>query len=270
MLPTTLSCGVGAYKASNETTFRIQKQNQQQQQPQQEQEQQQQTMQTTSCSKQQQQQQSKHAQLQRNLLIGLILTAFCAQSVLCADLAISIPNNQGLDNVYYRIDYSPPYGDPAPNTTIPSREIGEEIQFSHALPGTKYNFWLYYTNYTHPDVLSWTVTITTAPDPPSNLSVQVRSGKNAIISWSPPTQGNYTSFRIKVLGLSGASNSYNRTFVVNNTFQHSVKELTPGATYQVQAFTVYDNKESVAYTSRNFTTSKSRSKGELRPNKCYY
>uniref|UniRef100_A0A0K8UW28 protein-tyrosine-phosphatase n=1 Tax=Bactrocera latifrons TaxID=174628 RepID=A0A0K8UW28_BACLA len=254
MLPTTLSCGVGAYKASNETTFRIQKQNQQQQQPQQEQEQQQQTMQTTSCSKQQQQQQSKHAQLQRNLLIGLILTAFCAQSVLCADLAISIPNNQGLDNVYYRIDYSPPYGDPAPNTTIPSREIGEEIQFSHALPGTKYNFWLYYTNYTHPDVLSWTVTITTAPDPPSNLSVQVRSGKNAIISWSPPTQGNYTSFRIKVLGLSGASNSYNRTFVVNNTFQHSVKELTPGATYQVQAFTVYDNKESVAYTSRNFTT----------------
>lgn len=71
MLPTqtsTISCGVGASKASNETTFRIQKQNQQQQQ--------QQTMQTTSCSKQQP---SKHAQLQRNLLIGLILTAFCAQ-----------------------------------------------------------------------------------------------------------------------------------------------------------------------------------------------
>lgn len=83
------------------------------------------------------------------------------QNVICADLAISIPNNQGLDNVFYRIDYSPPYGDPAPNTTIPSREIGEEIQFSHALPGTKYNFWLYYTNYTHPDVLSWTVAITT-------------------------------------------------------------------------------------------------------------
>lgn len=73
MLPTqtsTISCGVGASKASNETTFRIQKQNQQQQQ------QQKQTMQTTSCSKQQP---SKHAQLQRNLLIGLILTAFCAQ-----------------------------------------------------------------------------------------------------------------------------------------------------------------------------------------------
>jgi len=86
----------------------------------------------------------------------------------------------------------------------------------------------------------------------------VRSGKNAIILWSPPTQGSYTAFKIKVLGLSEASSSYNRTFQVNdNTFQHSVKELTPGATYQVQAYTIYDGKESVAYTSRNFTTSES-------------
>ena len=111
-----------------------------------------------------------------------------------------------------------------------------------------------------------------APDPPSNLSVQVRSGKNAIISWSPPTQGNFTAFKIKVLGLSEASSSYNRTFLVNdNTFQHSAKELTPGATYQVQAYTVYDGKESVAYTSRNFTTSKSRKElGKPPFNKCFY
>lgn len=32
--------------------------------------------------------------------------------------------------------------------------------------------------------------------------------------------------------------------------------MVPGATYQVQAFTVFENKESSAYTSRNFTTSK--------------
>ncbi|XP_037938051.1 tyrosine-protein phosphatase 10D isoform X1 [Teleopsis dalmanni] len=193
-------------------------------------------------------------QPQRNLLIGLILTTICAQHVNCADLAISIPNNQGLDDAFYRLDYSPPYGFPEPNTTIASRDIGDEIQFSRALPGTKYNFWLYYTNFTHHDWLTWTVTITTAPDPPSNLSVQVRSGKNAIISWSPPIQGNYSSFKIKVLGLSEASSSYNRTFLVENALQHSAKELTPGATYQVQAYTIYDNKESVAYTSRNFTT----------------
>ncbi|XP_017052134.1 tyrosine-protein phosphatase 10D isoform X2 [Drosophila ficusphila] len=184
------------------------------------------------------------------------LAAFTLKDVRCADLAISIPNNPGLDDgASYRLDYSPPFGYPEPNTTIASREIGDEIQFSRALPGTKYNFWLYYTNFTHHDWLTWTVTITTAPDPPSNLSVQVRSGKNAIILWSPPTQGSYTAFKIKVLGLSEASSSYNRTFQVNdNTFQHSVKELTPGATYQVQAYTIYDGKESVAYTSRNFTT----------------
>jgi len=59
------------------------------------------------------------------------------------------------------LDYSPPFGYPEPNTTIASREIGDEIQFSRALPGTKYNFWLYYTNFTHHDWLTWTVTITT-------------------------------------------------------------------------------------------------------------
>lgn len=83
------------------------------------------------------------------------------QHVNCADLAISIPNNQGMDDAYYRLDYSPPYGYPEPNTTIASNEIGDEIQFSRALPGTKYNFWLYYTNITHHDWLTWTVSITT-------------------------------------------------------------------------------------------------------------
>ena len=42
----------------------------------------------------------------------------------------------------------------------------------------------------------------------------------------------------------------------DKALQYHIRELTPGATYQVQAYTVYDNKESVAYTSRNFTTSK--------------
>jgi hypothetical protein len=37
---------------------------------------------------------------------------------------------------------------------------------------------------------------------------------------------------------------------------YSLQNLTPGASYQVQLFTEYDGKESIAYTSRNFTTSK--------------
>lgn len=38
----------------------------------------------------------------------------------------------------------------------------------------------------------------TAPDPPSNLSVSVRSGKSAVISLSPPPKGNYSSFKLRV------------------------------------------------------------------------
>lgn len=62
---------------------------------------------------------------------------------------------------FYRLVYDPPYGYPPPNTTISSREIGDSIQFSNGLPGTNYNFWLYYTNQTHKDWLTWRVSITT-------------------------------------------------------------------------------------------------------------
>jgi hypothetical protein len=37
-----------------------------------------------------------------------------------------------------------------------------------------------------------------APDPPSNLSVNVRNGKIAQVSWSPPLLGHYSSFKLKV------------------------------------------------------------------------
>lgn len=37
--------------------------------------------------------------------------------------------------------------------------------------------------------------------------------------------------------------------------KYTLANLTPGASYQVQLLTVYDGKESLAYTSTNFTTS---------------
>lgn len=189
--------------------------------------------------------------------LALLLTALIStliQISLGADLVIEIPGNLGQDGSYYRLDYYPPVGNPAPNATIASRDVGDEIQFSNGLPGTRYNFWLYYTNSTHHDWLTWTVSITTAPDPPSNLSVAVRSGKNAIINWSPPSQGNYSAFKLKILGLSDSFATNQTIAVEDNQFQHVLRDLTPGATYQVQAYTVFDGKESVAYTSRNFTT----------------
>jgi receptor-type tyrosine-protein phosphatase beta len=96
-----------------------------------------------------------------------------------------------------------------------------------------------------------------APDPPSNLSVLVQSGKMATITWSPPLQGNFSSYKLRILSLSDQQNSYiNRTVsVTDDSFKHQLKDLTPGVTYQIQAYTLFDGKESVAYTSRNFTTS---------------
>ncbi|XP_058822089.1 tyrosine-protein phosphatase 10D isoform X2 [Topomyia yanbarensis] len=196
-----------------------------------------------------------------SLTLALISTLI--QICRSADLVIEIPGNLGLDDSYYRLDYYPPVGNPAPNATIASRDVGDEIQFSNGQPGTRYNFWLYYTNSTHHDWLTWTVSITTAPDPPSNLSVAVRSGKSAIISWSPPSQGNYSAFKLKILGLSDNFATNQTVVVEDNQFQHVLRDLTPGATYQVQAYTVFDGKESVAYTSRNFTTKRYRHKDLL-------
>lgn len=87
---------------------------------------------------------------------------FLFQSCVAADLAIQIPGNLNLDlDGIYRLDYSPPHGVPAPNTTIASRDIGDVIEFSQVLPGTKYHFRLYYSNNTRHDLLTWTASITT-------------------------------------------------------------------------------------------------------------
>lgn len=92
---------------------------------------------------------------------SLSLSCFVLQVANGADLVISVPNASSNDNAFYRIDYSPPFGYPEPNTTIPASEIGQDIKLSRVLPGSEYNFWLYYTNSTHRELLTWTVNITT-------------------------------------------------------------------------------------------------------------
>uniref|UniRef100_A0AAR5P2U6 protein-tyrosine-phosphatase n=1 Tax=Dendroctonus ponderosae TaxID=77166 RepID=A0AAR5P2U6_DENPD len=197
-------------------------------------------------------------------LFVVVFTAYIKVAS-AAELVIHIPGNLGQEGVVYRLDYYPPFGYPAPNTTIASKDIRDVIKFSQALPGTKYDFWLYYSNATH-NTLTWTANFTTVPDPPSGLSVFVKGGKQAFFSWSPPSQGSYTSFKLKInalvhiparkpfellrLGWDGKAITIDN---IDNT-QYAQKDLVPGATYQVQAFTVFENKESAAYTSRNFTT----------------
>ena len=80
-----------------------------------------------------------------------------------------------IDNIIFR----PPKGSPAANTTLRPRDISDKdtINFSGGLPGTKYTFWLYYSNSSLSNWLTWQGTIHTTPDPPNQLSIDVQSSK---------------------------------------------------------------------------------------------
>ncbi|XP_046978913.1 tyrosine-protein phosphatase 10D-like isoform X1 [Vanessa cardui] len=172
-----------------------------------------------------------------------------------ADLVIEIPGwgAAGAEGAHYRLDYRPPQGSPAPNYTVPAR--ASTINFQ-GLPGTKYHFMLYYSNATFADLLTWNQTIITAPEPPTNLTVTLGRNKQAAISWAPPAHGDYSGFRFKVLPLSERAEGGARNITVEGAgnWSHVLRDLSPGATYQLHAFTLLHDKESAAYTSFNFTT----------------
>ncbi|XP_058789130.1 tyrosine-protein phosphatase 10D isoform X3 [Phymastichus coffea] len=182
-----------------------------------------------------------------------LLILLLAEVSRSADLAIEIPGNLSQGGAWYRLDYTPRVGHPPPNSTIAATEIGDVIKFRDGLPGTRYEYWLYYSNETLHDWLTWTASITTAPDPPSNLTVSVKSGKSAVVHWEPPRHGNYSGFRLRVQSFNDASNPWT-SVIPADAAPYTLRDLTPGATYSLQLFTVLDTKESAAYTSRNFTT----------------
>ncbi|KAJ8725313.1 hypothetical protein PYW07_016271 [Mythimna separata] len=189
-----------------------------------------------------------------------LLLAVCASTWRgggCADLVIEIPGSGGgdaeADGGSYRLDYRPPHGSPAPNFTVAAR--ANTINFV-GLPGTKYHFMLYYSNATFADLLTWNQTIITAPEPPTELTVTLGRNKQATITWSPPEHGEYTGFRFKVIPLTERLEGGARNISVEGAgnWSHVLRELSPGATYQLHAFTLLHDKESAAYASRNFTT----------------
>ncbi|XP_075972305.1 protein tyrosine phosphatase 10D [Anticarsia gemmatalis] len=190
-----------------------------------------------------------------------LLLAVCASTwrgVDCADLVIEIPGSGGgdaepQDGGHYRLDYWPAQGDPSPNYTVAAG--ASTIKFQ-GLPGTKYHFMLYYSNSTFPDLLTWNQTITTAPEPPTNLTVTLGRNKQATISWSPPTHGEYSGFRFKVIPLTERAEGGARNITIEGSgnWTYQLRDLSPGATYQLHAFTLLHDKESAAYASRNFTT----------------
>ncbi|ODM90113.1 Tyrosine-protein phosphatase 10D [Orchesella cincta] len=162
-----------------------------------------------------------------------------------ADLEIQVPVTDFNDpNGLYRLDYTPPIGYPEPNSTFIAADIASSISFRNGLPGTKYSFRLHYTNDTIHDWLTWTASITTIPDPPANLSINVRHGRPVAVKWDPPVIGGFSKFKLRLIPLNEGAGLRGFT----------LPDLKPGASYEIQLYTIFENKESTAYMSGNFTT----------------
>ena len=54
--------------------------------------------------------------------------------------------------------------------------------------------------------------------------------------------------------MTEAQKSIRNIVIREDSSPFQLRDLTPGATYEIQLFTVYENKESAAYISTNFTT----------------
>lgn len=94
------------------------------------------------------------------------------------------------------------------------------------------------------------------PKPPTNLTIPSKKGKMVSVTWDPPVIGEYSGFKLKVIPLSEPQNSNKIIIITESQLPFQMRELTPGASYELQLFTVYENKESAAYVATNFTTRK--------------
>ncbi|KAF2369031.1 Fibronectin type III [Trinorchestia longiramus] len=187
-------------------------------------------------------------------MVLFLLVVAVASKALGSEVVIQIPEEQVKDqDGFYRLDYWPPQGIPVPNTTFTPQEVARGVKLTHAQPGMRYDFDLYYSNATINDWATWTATITTVPAPPNNLNITVRSGKLALVTWEPPNSG-YSAFKLKVIPLSEPQSSIRNFEVSEEQLPFPLYDLTPGASYQLQLYTVYEKKESDAFISSNFTT----------------
>lgn len=95
-----------------------------------------------------------------------------------------------------------------------------------------------------------------APEPPVNLTVNVMGGKVAEAVWEPPRQGGHTGFKLSLVPLSEKDETPVRNNYINQVTPFLLRELTPGASYEVQLFSVFHGQDSSVFVATNFTTSK--------------
>ncbi|KAL1469545.1 hypothetical protein MTO96_024925 [Rhipicephalus appendiculatus] len=137
---------------------------------------------------------------------------------------------------------------------LPS-EYTKGVPIDGVLPGTDYNFQLYLSNGTVNNHRLWTSVIETEPDPPTNLSIKIDTGKVAHVYWQPPAEGKITGYRLAITPLSDQDEAPERSVHLNDERPpYTLRDLTPGGTYQLQLFSVYKSRESQQSASSNFTT----------------
>lgn len=52
-----------------------------------------------------------------------------------------------------------------------------------------------------------------APDPPANLSINVRPNKHVHLTWDPPSVGGYSKFKLRLIPLSDREIAQPRNFI---------------------------------------------------------
>ena len=86
--------------------------------------------------------------------------------------------------------------------------------------------------------------------------MKIVSGKLVTVDWNPPLDGSFDSFKIVVEPLSPQDDAGGRTIVIRleDATPVQIRDLTPGAPYQVRLHTVNRGKESRQFLHQDFTT----------------
>ncbi|XP_054716929.1 tyrosine-protein phosphatase 10D-like [Uloborus diversus] len=159
------------------------------------------------------------------------------------------------DQGVFRVSYRPSDGyRTASNFTVDPSLINQLITINDVLPGTQYTFQLYYSNGSVQDKLLWTSELPTTPDPPVNLTVTVLGGKVAEASWEAPKRGGYTGFKLSLIPHSEKDDIPVRNNYISHVAPFLLRDLTPGASYEVQLFSVFHGQDSSTFVTTNFTT----------------
>ncbi|RWS14201.1 tyrosine-protein phosphatase 10D-like protein, partial [Dinothrombium tinctorium] len=94
------------------------------------------------------------------------------------------------------------------------------------------------------------------PDPPRDLQIDVASGKLVHLDWQAPHSGRISGYRLTVVPLSEQDETVikNINIDASEEFPFTLRDLTPGGSYEIQLQSVYQEKPSNLFLSANFTT----------------